>query len=172
MESIILLVLYTSMTAYFLVSMTISEVRDIMFYKNNDWNFELDSHPKWKSYEGDSDRQISNRSRVIFCMPTGILFLSLQMLIIVYTFIINYNWRIFYCRGLYNNSKYFFVYSIGPRSCLELSFWWRDMWPLKGRCGRSQRWTIWSVISAKISLRWPSDVVRVVDGTTLPKKGR
>lgn len=90
MENIVLGIFYISVTVCFLVSMTISEVRDIMFYKNNNWNFELDSHPKWKSYEGDSDKQISNRSRVIFCMPTGIILLSLQMFIIVYTYIINY----------------------------------------------------------------------------------
>lgn len=87
-ENIILGIFYISVTAYFLVSMTISEVRDIMFYKNNNWNFELDSHPKWKSYEGDSDKQISNRSRVIFCMPTAIIFLSLQMVAIVYAIIL------------------------------------------------------------------------------------
>ena len=84
MENIILGIFYISVTAYFLVSITISEVRDIMFYKKHKWDFSIDSQPKWKSYVGDSDKQTSNKERVIFSLPTTILCLIVQLFVLIY----------------------------------------------------------------------------------------
>ncbi len=60
-----------------------------MFYKKHNWDFSLDSQPKWKSYEGDSDKPESNKSRVIFSLPTTILCLIFNF-VAIYFLIIEY----------------------------------------------------------------------------------
>ncbi|CDZ52839.1 hypothetical protein [Neorhizobium galegae] len=54
----------------------VSEIREISFYKKNDWDFDLDSGTKLQVYRGDSDEKkdiISNRERVIYAKPIMIL---------------------------------------------------------------------------------------------------
>ncbi|PDT17840.1 hypothetical protein CO670_05320 [Rhizobium sp. J15] len=62
-----------SLVVIFLI---IQEVREIMFYKRNNWNFDLDSHVGIKLYKGDStdDKDlVTNKSRVCYGTPFMIL---------------------------------------------------------------------------------------------------
>ncbi|MGO7610013.1 hypothetical protein ACC689_01870 [Rhizobium ruizarguesonis] len=55
-----------------LLFLIIQEVREIIFYKRNNWNFDLDSNIGMKVYNGDSTDEkdlVSNKSRVCFGTP-------------------------------------------------------------------------------------------------------
>ncbi|XKM38581.1 hypothetical protein A4U53_006380 (plasmid) [Rhizobium ruizarguesonis] len=50
----------------------IQEVREILFYKRNNWNFDVDSNVGLRLYNGDSTDEkdlVSNKSRVCFGTP-------------------------------------------------------------------------------------------------------
>ncbi|MBY5336794.1 hypothetical protein HFO99_23180 [Rhizobium leguminosarum] len=54
------------------LSLVIQEVREIIFYKRNNWNFDLDSNVGLRLYNGDSTDEkdlVSNKSRVCFGTP-------------------------------------------------------------------------------------------------------
>ncbi|MGR4844200.1 hypothetical protein ACIPSK_16525 [Rhizobium sp. LARHSG275] len=58
-----------SIVVLFLV---IQEVREVIFYKRNNWNFDLDSNVGIRLYNGDSTDEkdlVSNKSRVCFGTP-------------------------------------------------------------------------------------------------------
>ncbi|MGO7366198.1 hypothetical protein [Rhizobium leguminosarum] len=58
-----------SIVGLFLV---IQEVREIIFYKRNNWNFDLDSNVGLRLYNGDSSDEkdlVSNKSRVCLGAP-------------------------------------------------------------------------------------------------------
>jgi hypothetical protein len=65
-----------------LLFLIIQEVREIIFYKRNNWNFDLDNNIGLKMYNGDStdDKDlISNRSRVCYGAPFMIVGFSILL---------------------------------------------------------------------------------------------
>ncbi|WP_141105670.1 hypothetical protein [Rhizobium sp. R635] len=70
-----------SLAIIFLVT---TEVKELIFYKKNKWDFELDSKIGSKMYKRESAEEediIPNRSRVLYTMPLLIL-LFLTLLIV------------------------------------------------------------------------------------------
>ncbi|MBY5652263.1 hypothetical protein HFO45_29055 [Rhizobium leguminosarum] len=62
----------TTILLLVLLSFIIQEVREIIFYKRNNWNFDLDSNIGGKMYKGDStdDKDLmTNKSRVCYGTP-------------------------------------------------------------------------------------------------------
>jgi hypothetical protein len=62
----------TIILSLLLVYLILQEVREIIFYKKNNWNFDLDSSTGWKMYKGDSTDErdlITNKSRVCYGTP-------------------------------------------------------------------------------------------------------
>jgi hypothetical protein len=52
------------------------EIREILFYRKNSWNFDLDSNIGLKVYNGDSNSEedlTSNKSRVCYGTPFAIV---------------------------------------------------------------------------------------------------
>ena len=90
MEHSVLGAFYLAVTGFILVQLLISELRELIFYWKNGWDFNCDSQTKWRSYKGDSDEkrnEISNKSRVTIDKPFGILILFIQMLILIFVFL-------------------------------------------------------------------------------------
>lgn len=76
MEQNVFRVLFVAMSGFFLVKLLISEFREIVFYKKNNWNFSKDSQTDIRIYRGESyeeKNEYSNKSRVIYGKPIGII---------------------------------------------------------------------------------------------------
>lgn len=69
----------------------IQETREIIFYKKNNWNFDLDSNIGSKMYKGESTDErdlVTNRSRVLYGRPFLIV-LFLVLLISLSTILLS-----------------------------------------------------------------------------------
>lgn len=76
LEQRVFRVLFVAIAGFFLIKLLVSEFREIIFYKNNNWDFSKDSQTDVKIYKGDSyeeKNEYSNRSRVIYIKPTSII---------------------------------------------------------------------------------------------------
>ncbi|NEI32901.1 hypothetical protein GR204_02585 [Rhizobium leguminosarum] len=66
-----------------LLCLIIQEVREIIFYKRNNLNFDLDSNIGGKMYKGDStdDKDlVTNKSRVCYGAPFMISVVAIQLI--------------------------------------------------------------------------------------------
>lgn len=62
------------------------EIRELLFYKRNNWNFNSDSNVGFKMYNGDSTSEgdlTSNRTRVCYGTPLMILGFSILLASVV-----------------------------------------------------------------------------------------
>ncbi|ARQ08647.1 hypothetical protein NXC12_CH00559 [Rhizobium etli] len=69
-----------SLVLVFLISV---EIREILFYRKNGWNFDLDSNVGLKVYNGDSNSEedlTSNKSRVCYGTPFAIAVCAIALI--------------------------------------------------------------------------------------------
>lgn len=86
-EKDILKIVYFVVLLIYFVKLSISEFREILFYKNNGWDFRQDSKTDIRVYKGDSaeaENEYSNESRVVFAKPFDILMLLFFMIMLFF----------------------------------------------------------------------------------------
>lgn len=81
-------VIFLFMIAYIAAQFIIAEIREIIFYGNRKWDFDLHSDVGLKAFHGDSNRKeddVGNKYRVIYYTPLAILGLILMAVILIYS---------------------------------------------------------------------------------------
>ncbi|MDF0664022.1 MULTISPECIES: hypothetical protein [unclassified Rhizobium] len=78
-DGMVFAIILLSVVVLFLV---IVEIRELIFYKRNNWDFDSDSNVGFKMYDGDSTSEedlTSNRTRVCYGTPFMILGFSILL---------------------------------------------------------------------------------------------
>jgi hypothetical protein len=86
-EEDVLRIVYFVVLLIFFVKLSISEFREILFYKNNGWDFSQDSQTDIRVYKGGSaeeKNEYSNESRVVFAKPFDILMFLFFMIMLFF----------------------------------------------------------------------------------------